>query len=194
MKKRSTLSYLLVIALSAIVLVVLAMNIVLMYHLTSTQTEEMGRMRIEIIASDLQKRLTDASRSVDRVAAEIEHALAENSDSEEIRRLLSEEKKNEIASTGRTCLNIFCVIGSDEVLISDMLAPDDYVVQDRIWYKGLMSVSKGDVYISSIYQDAFTDGVCFTAAKILGDGSSILGIDYSMSEIQAYIEKMNASE
>ena len=194
MKKRSTLSYLLVIALSAIVLVVLAMNIVLMYHLTSTQTEEMGRMRIEIIASDLQKRLTDASRSVDRVAAEIEHAIAENSDSEEIRRLLSEEKKNEIASTGRTCLNIFCVIGSDEVLISDMLAPDDYVVQDRIWYKGLMSVSKGDVYISSIYQDAFTDGVCFTAAKILGDGSSILGIDYSMSEIQAYIEKMNASE
>lgn len=137
-KKRSTLSYLLVFILSGVVLVVLTMNIFLMYNLTSTQTEEMGRMRIEIIASDLQKRLTDAVRSVDRVAVEIEDALSENADSEEIRQLLSEEKKNEIASTGRTCLNIFCVIGSDDVLISDMLAPDDYVVQDRIWYKGLM--------------------------------------------------------
>lgn len=36
--------------------------------------------------------------------------------------------------------------------------------------------------------------MCFTAAKVLEDGSSILGIDYSMSEIQAYIEKMNASD
>ena len=31
--------------------------------------------------------------------------------------------------------------------------------------------------------------MCFTVSKVLGDGESILGIDYSMSEIQAYIEK-----
>ena len=194
MKKRTTFSYLLVIALSAIVLIVLAANIVTMYRLTSAQTEELGRMRIEIIASDLQKRLTDAVRSIDRVGSSLEDSISAGESEDEIKAVLSEEKKNEIASSGRTCLNIFCVTESGEVVISDMPTPDDYVVQDRIWYKGLMAVPKGEVYISSIYEDAFTDDMCFTVSKVLDDGVSIIGIDYSMSEIQAYIEKMNASD
>ncbi len=75
-----------------------------------------------------------------------------------------------------------------------MPAPEDYVVQDRIWYQGLMSIPKGEPYISSVYKDAFTDDMCFTVSKILEDGETILGIDYSMSAIQAYIEKMNSTD
>ena len=57
-----------------------------------------------------------------------------------------------------------------------------------------MSMPKGEPYISSVYQDAFTDGMCFTVSKLLDDGETIVGIDYSMSAIQAYIEKMNSMD
>ncbi len=36
--------------------------------------------------------------------------------------------------------------------------------------------------------------MCFTVSKILGDGETIVGIDYSMSAIQAYIVKMNSMD
>lgn len=201
MKNRLKFSYIAVTILSIVIFLVLLLNIFLMYRLTSKQTDEMGQMKIDLIASELQQRLTDASHSVDTIGASLEELFSEM-DSEgysgdrtqEIYNFLSAEKKSTIASSGRACLNIFCITRSDEVLISDMATPEDYVVQDRIWYKGLMSVPTGDTYISSIYKDAFTEDMCFTVSKVLGDGESILGIDYSMSEIQAYIEKMNASD
>ncbi len=194
MKRRISLIYLLTALLSAIIIAILTINVISTYRFASEQTEEMGRMRIEIITSDLQETLSEATYSLERIGTGFEQLLAGGADRAGIGSWLSEEKKAEIASTGRTCLNIFCVTGSNDVLISDMPAPEDYVVQDRIWYQGLMSVPKGTPYISSVYQDAFTDGMCFTVSKILDDGKTILGIDYSMSAIQEYIEKMNAMD
>ena len=194
MKRHTTLVYMLTALLSAVIIAVLAINVISMYRLASKQTEEMGRMRIEIIASDLQETLSEATHSLERIGTSFEKLLADGAGRSEIRSWLSEEKKEEIASAGRTCLNIFCITGSGDVLISDMPMPEDYVVQDRIWYQGLMSVPKGEPYISSVYQDAFTDGMCFTVSKVLDDGVTILGIDYSMSAIQAYIEKMNSTD
>lgn len=98
MKNHLKFSYIAVTILSIVIFLVLLLNIFLMYRLTSKQTDEMGQMKIDLIALPHQE----------------EHA--------------------------------------------------------------------------------FTEDMCFTVSKVLGDGESILGIDYSMSEIQAYIEKMNASD
>lgn len=200
MKNRSKRNYIITAFLALIIIVTLALNIFIMYKLTSEQTEQMGRMRIELVASDLQKRLTESSASLDRAGAKLENLFSDidsygytGDGNKAIKDFLSSEKKSIIASSGRTCLNIFCITRKGDVLISDMETPQDYVVQDRIWYKGLMDIPTGDTYISSIYQDAFTNDMCFTISKILSDGESIIGIDYSMSEIQSYIEKMNAS-
>ncbi len=200
MKNRSKRNYIITAFLALIIIVTLALNIFIMYKLTSEQTEQMGRMRIELVASDLQKRLTESSASLDRAGAKLENLFSDidsygytGDGNNAIKDFLSSEKKSIIASSGRTCLNMFCITRKGDVLISDMETPQDYVVQDRIWYKGLMDIPTGDTYISSIYQDAFTNDMCFTISKILSDGESIIGIDYSMSEIQSYIEKMNAS-
>lgn len=110
---------------------------------------------------------------------------------EDLRKFLSEEKKKEIASTGRTCLNIFCVTPDGRVLISDMETPADYVLQDRDWYKALMSAPRDEEYISSVYEDAWTDGMCFTVAASFDGGKFLLGMDYNMNDIQSYISKMS---
>ena len=55
-----------------------------------------------------------------------------------------------------------------------------------------MTKKKGEVYISPAYDDAFTDNMCFTMARMLDDGSSVIGIDYSVSEIQSYVAQMSS--
>ncbi len=193
MKKQIKWIYIMTALFSAVIIAVLIINVISTYRLASGQTEEMGRMRIEIIASDMQEKLSEATHSLDRVSVEIEQILQSGADSEGIRSLLSEEKKAEIASTGKTCLNVFCITGTGEVLISDTPAPEDYDLQERSWYRELMDGPKGKPHISSVYDDAFTTGnMCFTVSKILDDGETIVGIDYSMSDIQASIKEMSA--
>ena len=111
MKNRLKFSYIAVTILSIVIFLVLLLNIFLMYRLTSKQTDEMGQMKIDLIASELQQRLTDASHSVDTIGASLEELFSEmdsegyNGDrTQEIYDFLSTEKKSTIASSGRTCL------------------------------------------------------------------------------------------
>ncbi len=158
------------------------------------QIEDLGRMRLELIAADLQKRLDVCTDSLNKVGERLSDTIEDGYTEQELRDFLSEEKKKEIASTGRTCLNVFCVTPDGEVLISDMATPADYVLQDRDWYKALMSAPRDEEYISSVYEDAFTDGMCFTVAASFDDGKFLLGMDYNMNDIQSYINKMGGED
>ena len=93
MKRRITLIYILTTLFSAIIIAVLPTNVISTYQLASGQTEEMGRMRIEIIASDMQETLSEATHSLDRIGTNFEQILADGADNDEIRSCLSEEKR-----------------------------------------------------------------------------------------------------
>ena len=58
MKGQIKLIYILTALFSAVIIAVLAINVISTYQLASGQTEEMGRMRIEIITSDMQETLS----------------------------------------------------------------------------------------------------------------------------------------
>ena len=124
MKNRSKRNYIITAFLALIIIVTLALNIFIMYKLTSEQTEQMGRMRIELVASDLQKRLTESSASLDRAGAKLENLFSDidsygytGDGNNAIKDFLSSEKKSIIASSGRTCLNMFCITRKGDVLI-----------------------------------------------------------------------------
>ena len=138
-----------------------------MTKVNSDQTEDMGRMRIELIAADLQNRLNVCTDSLNDVGGRLSQLIQEGCTEKQLRDFLSEEKKKEIASTGRTCLNIFCVT---------------------------MSTPTNEAYISSVYLDAFTGGMCFTVADSFDDGKFLLGMDYNMNDIQSYITKMGGED
>ena len=195
MKKRTKKPMYLPIAFIAVaVIAVLIINLFIMIKMNGSQTEELGRMRIELVAADLQNRLGVCTESLNKIGTRLSERMEQGYTEEDLRAFLSEEKKREIASTGKACLNIFCATPDGKVLISDMATPEDYVLQDRDWYKALMSAPADEEYISSVYKDAFTDGMCFTVAASFDDGKFLLGMDYNMSDIQSYISKMSGED
>ena len=101
-----------------------------------------------------------------------------------------EQREMEYAMSEGRCLNVFCAVDG-VVMISGMDTPEDYVLEERSWYRALMTKKKGEVYISPAYEDAFTDNMCFTMSRMLSDGTTVVGIDYSVSEIQSYVAEMS---
>ena len=178
-----------ILVMAVVILVGLLGNILLMYTISAKQAQELGRMRVQNIAANFQGSLTRAENALERVGEDLEQILQQGASEKEIRDFLLRQRELEYDLSDGLILNLFCVVDG-QVLISGMETPEDYVLQDRSWYRGLQTVKKGDVYISSTYDDAFTDNMCFTVAKKLGDGVTIMGMDYSVSEIQSYVSAL----
>ena len=189
-KKRNKLSQFLVILMTVALIVIVALNLVLMYNIASEQVEEIGRMRIQDIASGFQRSLGRAQNTFERVSSDFEGLLLEGATEEEIRLFLVEQRDLEYSMSEGHCLNVFCAVDG-EVMISGMDTPEDYVLEERSWYRALMTKKKGEIYISPAYDDAFTDNMCFTMARMLDGGNAVIGIDYSVSEIQLYVSEMS---
>ena len=184
-------SQIFVIIMAAVMIVIMLLNIILMYKVAAVQTEEIGRMRIQNISAGLQKSLTRAETAIERVSSELEEMLANGAAEEDIRQFLSTQRRREYALSGGVCINVFCVIDG-KVMISDMETPDNYVLQDRIWYRYFLANQDKEIYISPTYEDAFSDSMCFSVVTLLSDGRTIVAVDYSVSEIQSYIDEMKS--
>ena len=187
--KKSKLSQAIVIFTTALLVGIVVWNLVVMYNIARGQVEEIGGMRIQGIAAGFQKSLARAQSTFDRVSSDFEKLLLEGATEEEIRLFLLQQREMEYALSEGGCLNVFCVVDG-VVMISGMETPDDYVLEERSWYRALMTKIKGEVYISPAYEDAWTDNMCITMARMLDDGA-VVGIDYNVSEIQSYVEAMS---
>ena len=170
---------------------IMVVNVLLMYDIAAEQTEEIGRMRVQNIATGFQKSLTRAEYTLERIYSSLEEMIRNGASETEIRRFLTEQKEIEYSLSEGVCLNVFCVVDG-VVLISNMKTPEDYVLQDRVWYRGLLAAGKGETYISPTYRDAFTDNMCFTVAIMLEDGTTVVGLDYSVAEIQSYVNELDS--
>ena len=193
MKKRPGIGFqrMFLAVVTVILIAIMLGNIVLMFDVASEQTQQIGQMRMQNIAASLQKSLTRAENTLGRVCDELEELLTAGATREEIRAFLSEQKERELALSGGVCLNVFCVVDGS-VLISGMQMPEEYFLQDRIWYRGLLANRWKETYISSAYDDAFTDGLCFTVARLMDDGKTIAAVDYSVAEIQSCVAELGS--
>ena len=189
-KKKNKLNQAIVVLMTVILVGIVVLNLVVMYNIAKDQVEEIGGMRIQNIAAGFQKSLDRAESTFDRVSSDFEKLLSEGTTEEEIRLFLAEQRNMEYTLSEGRCLNVFCVVDGI-VMISDMDTPEDYVLEERSWYRALMTKKRGDIYISPAYEDAWTDNMCFTMARMLDDGATVIGIDYSVSEIQSYVAEMN---
>ena len=189
-KKKVRLSQAIVLFVTGMLVGIVVWNLVVMYNIAKDQVEEIGRMRIQSIASGLQRSLTRAQSTFDRVSIDFEELLSGDPTEEQIRLFLSQQREMEYTLSEGGCLNVFCVVDG-VVMISDMDTPDDYVLEERSWYRALMTKKKGEVYISPAYEDAWTDYMCITMSRMLDDGATVVGIDYNVSEVQTYVAVMS---
>ena len=182
------LQQLLVAVMTVVLVGIMIFNVLLMYDIAAEQTEEIGRMRVQNIATGFQKSLTRAEYTLERVCSSLEEMTQSGATEAEIRHFLAEQRDIEYSLSDGVCVNVFCVVDG-VIMMSDMETPKDYVLQDRVWYRGLLAARRGEIYISPTYKDVFTDNMCFTVATMLEDGLAV-GLDYSVAEIQSYVNEM----
>ena len=190
-KKSGALRRQVFLAIAVIILAaILLVNVFLMRSIAADQTEVLGRISVQNVHSGYQRTLLQAQSMLDRVCDDLEELLAQDPTGEDVRLFLSAQKARERLSSDGACLNIFCVF-SDTVIISDEDTPDDYVLQDRVWYRGLLAHRDEDCYISPVYADPLAGNrLCFTVARFLPDGHTAVGVHYSASAMQARIREI----
>ncbi len=178
-------------AITIIFLFVVAMNVRLIFQMTSNQTEEIGQIQLEVIRSDFQGTLYQAEAATMRVATEAEQMLKAQAPREEIANFFYKRKAEQKNLTNGVCFNTY-IAGKDFTIIPDFDMPPDYHAPERIWYKGALEKS-GEIYITEPYVDAMTGEMCYTISKMLSDGETVVAQDFTFAEVHQFIRKMSTT-
>ena len=187
--KRSDFAIILIITL--IFLIVIELNVRLIFQMTSNQTEEIGKMQLEVIRSDFQGALQEAEGSTLRMAMEAEQLLKANTPHKDIESFFYKRKREQKNLTKGVCFNAY-IANKDWAIIPDFNMPPDYHAEERLWYKGAVQ-NPGKVYITEPYIDAMTGMMCFTISKMLSDNQTVVALDFTFSEVQHFIRKMSTT-
>lgn len=171
-------------AIAILLLVVLSMDFSLMYRQIRQQTKDAGVSQLENISRELEESIRAAESLTMEIAIESREVL----DDRDALKTFLYEKKAEVVKGNTGAFNVY-MAGEDWSIIPDFVAPDDYVAQKRLWYKGALQ-SGGKAYVSSPYQDAMTGDICYTVSVMLGDGKTVISVDYTMDTIQTYVEQI----
>ena len=181
--------FLIITAITAIFLIVIAMNDRLMFQVTANQTQEIGQMQLEVIRSDFQRTLQVAEGTTLRTAMEAAQLLKSKTSRKDMEEYFYRRKREQKNLTGGVCFNVY-VAGKDWAIIPDFNMPDDYRPQERLWYKGAAE-NPGQIYISEPYIDAMSGIMCYTMSKMLPDKQTVVALDFNFSEVQYLIHRMN---
>jgi signal transduction histidine kinase/DNA-binding response OmpR family regulator/HPt (histidine-containing phosphotransfer) domain-containing protein len=176
---------LIIICIALLLFIVTFMDTGMIFRHTREQTRESGIYHLESISGRLEGTILEARN----LTMELALGAREYIDDEDALRSYILEKKDELLKYDNGVFNVY-VASSDFVFIPGFDMPDDYVATKRIWYTGAVR-NNGRAYISSPYQDAMTGDVCYTVSVVLGDRDTVLAVDYTMENIQAYISQMH---
>lgn len=160
-------------------------QIVLMFRLNTSSTMELGSNKLDAISGELEETISDAKTDAMMLALEVQPYLGDMQRLEE----LIINKKNELYErTDGICYNAY-IACEDWFIIPDFVPDDDFDAVKRSWYTGALQAG-GAPYVTDPYVDAMTGDVCYTVSVMLGDGRTVVGVDYSMENVQQHIKQM----
>lgn len=174
--------------ITAIFLLVIVMNDRLIFKITTNQTEEIGKMQLEVIRSDFQGALQSAEATTMRLAMEAEQLMRSGATHEQLTTFFVKRHREQKNLTGGVCFNVY-IAGKNWVIFPDWTAPPDYHATERNWYRGAVE-NQGKIYITEPYIDAMTGGMCYTMSKMLSDGETVVSIDFNFADVYYLIKKM----
>ncbi len=173
-----------IILVASLLLAVTFMDTWMVFRQTRQQTKDSGIYQLETISGELESTINDA----ENLTMELAIAAREYLDDKDALQSFIYSKKNELLKSRTGAFNLF-IVGSGLVIIPDFDMPDDFVATERVWYKGAIK-NGGKTYVTPPYQDAMTGDICYTVSVMLGDGNTVLGVDYTMENIQTHINQM----
>lgn len=173
-----------IIFIAVMLLSVMIMNTWMVFRMMSEQTRESGMYQIETISAELERTINDAKS----LALELGIRAQRIQDNRaELNRFIYAQR-DEVNEQGNGCFNVY-IAGKDWDILPGLVKPDDYVTTERGWYVG--AVKNGGIpFVTAPYQDAMSGDICFTVSVLLGDGETVLALDYTMDTIQNHIAQM----
>ena len=187
-KRREFSDFTTIIGIALLFLIVIAMNVHLIFEMTSDQAEEIGQMQLERIRSDLQGTIAGAEGTTLRLADKTEQMIATGASPEKIGEFFKQQKAENLAVSDGVCINTY-VAGKDWTFIPGFEIPPDFHAEERLWYKGAIE-HPGTVYITEPYVDIASGKMCFTMSYLLSDGHTVVALDFNFSNIQKTILQM----
>lgn len=180
-----------IIVIAIALLAAIAMEIALVFRLTSQQTKESGTNKLEAIGSELEDTINAAKQDVMRLALDVQPYMEINDGRIKLKDEIYKKQKANYEKTNGVCFNTY-VGNPDWYIIPDFSEPGNYKVTDRSWYKGAVR-SNGEVYVTDPYVDAMTGSICYTVSIVLEDKVTVVANDYTMESIQQHINSLSKS-
>ena len=173
-----------IIPVALLLLAITFMDIWMVFRQTRQQTKDSGIYQLETISGELESTINDTKN----LTMELAIASREYIHDKDALETFIYSKKAELLDGENGAFNVF-IAGTDWNIIPDFDIPENFVATERVWYTGAVK-SGGKTYVTPPYQDAMTGNICYTVSVMLGDGETVLGVDYTMENIQAHIAQM----
>lgn len=182
MKKSRRVGGIILIAL--ILLAVTFMEAWIVFRQTRQQTKDSGIYQLTAVSGKLESMLNSAGSLTLELALEAQ----EYTHDYDLMKNFIYRKRSELIESGSGVFNVY-MAGPEMAVLPGIVDLDSFNAFERIWYTGAIK-AEGRPYISAPYVDVVTGNVCYTVSVMLTDGSTVIAVDYTLDNIQAYIEQM----
>ncbi|MCR5476013.1 MAG: response regulator [Lachnospiraceae bacterium] len=173
------------LAIVTFLLIALAItDTLLVFQMTSGQTRQSGIYRLESISGELEGTINEARILTAQMGIKAQALVG---DQEALADFIYRSRE-ELSAMGNGAFNIY-IAGSGWDILPGLTNRDGFVAVERNWYVGAKRAG-GNSFVTPPYIDAVTGNICYTISILLGDGDTVLGIDYTMENIQAHILQM----
>ncbi|MGN1137192.1 MAG: cache domain-containing protein [Oscillospiraceae bacterium] len=172
---------------------VVILNTVIIRRAETERIEAEGQMRLSSIAGGANNSLYRAEYLLDSVVMQVEQIIsAEGNVPEALNGFFCPERIADICSqSGGSCFSAYAAYNG-KLYINGFVPDNDFVLEERSWYIGAKK-RMGVISVTEPYIDASTGEMCYSISKLLSDGSTVVGLDFNMSEIQKFIEEMDSN-
>lgn len=177
-----------VIALVILFTVIIAANARLVSKTLSSQTKRVGETQLSSIKSDLENYISESENALLKTASGAEQIIASGRSMDALGEYIVRQKKLQLETSGGTNFNVY-IAGQGWAIIPDFDMPSDYHATERLWYVGAVEAA-GEIYITDPYIDSMTGDMCYTLSVLLSDNDTVVAMDFTLTEIQRFIDKM----
>lgn len=182
----------LIITLAALILMMI-INFTSFYNKAVTDLYSMGQSSLSQEREQLNGYLLKGMDALQVTAITVEHMMKEGAGPEEIEGMLlevSERFKEEIDPNFTGIYGVFNGVYIDGI---GWVPDEDYVPQERVWYKDAKEAG-GKPVIVSPYVDAQTNTVMASVSQLLYDGESVISLDIVLDEVQVITENIQMND
>ena len=188
-KNKKRLDHVYIAIIITVFAVVAFVNARLIRQMMNSQIRQVGQTQLDSIKNDFEGYISDLENTIIKVSSGAQLLMNSDVDLKEMEAYIVEQKRVQLAASKGSTFNVY-IAGQGWSIIPDFDMPEDYHATARNWYVGAVE-SEGEIYITPPYIDSMTGDMCFTMSVLLADGETVVGMDFTLQQLQDSIEKMS---